>query len=439
MSARANKPETKPAAPEPGAPALSPAVLWTLIGTGFALRIVLAGISWGTTDTISFLHFALRIDAHGLIGTYRIDPLFNHPPIAGYWSYLAFVLAGRPELLEHDTVFAFVFRLPVIAADFASAMLVWRIALAHGAGTRTALTMAAMYAWNPCAILVTGYHGNTDAVYAMLSLLAVYLLQDRNRPFLGGLALGLAINIKLIPVLLIPPLALAARSRRELLLFIAGLAVMALPYLPPLLTEPAFARNVLAYKSQPDPWGILFFLRQIDPAGVNADGTLAPGHAATVYNRWGSWIILGCVTVWGVVARRYNERFDRYRVAAVTYALFLVLAPGFGIQYLIVLAPLLYATAPRFANLYGVLAGVFMLAAYFFYWDGLFPLSSLFDRAFPTPLALFGLMPWCVLLYFLVAVAPRARDAGSIALRYAPATLAITSASTAAGSSRRSK
>ena len=69
----------------------------------------------------------------------------------------------------------------------------------------------------PVRILVSGYHGNTDAVYAMLSLLAVYLLQDRNRPLLAGLALGLAINIKLIPVLLIPPLVLAAQSIREML------------------------------------------------------------------------------------------------------------------------------------------------------------------------------------------------------------------------------
>ena len=398
-------------APRPAAGvSLSTSALWALVAAGFVVRLVLSCISWGTTDTISFVHFAYRIEAHGLIATYRIEPLFNHPPIPGYWSYLAFALAGRS-----DALFPIVFRMPVIAADFASAMLVRKVALARGMSPRGALAMAAVYAWNPCAILVSGYHGNTDAVYAMLSLLAVYLLQDRGRPLLGGLALGLAINIKLIPVLLIPPMLLASHTRREALLFIAGLAVMAVPYLPPLVTEPAFARNVLAYKSQPDAWGLLFLLRQADPGGVNPDGTLAAGHPAAVYNRWGSWIILGCVILWGVVARRFADRFDRYRVAAVAYALFLVLAPGFGIQYLVVLAPMLYATTPRFANLYGVLAGIFLLAAYFFYWDGLFPLSSLFDRPFPQPLALFGMMPWCVLVFFLAAVLARSKARGGTA------------------------
>ncbi len=115
------------------------------------------------------------------------------------------------------------FRLPVIAADFASAMLIRKVMVARGASPRRGLAIAAMYAWNPCAILISGYHGNTDAAYAMLSLLAVYLLQDCRRPFFGGIALGLAINIKLIPVLLILPLALGTRSRKELVLFLAGL------------------------------------------------------------------------------------------------------------------------------------------------------------------------------------------------------------------------
>jgi hypothetical protein len=218
----------------------------------------------------------------------------------------------------------------------------------------------------------------------------------------------LAINVKLIPVLLVAPMMLASRSRRELLLFAAGLAVMALPFLPPLLMEPAFARDVLAYKSQPDPWGILFVLRQMFPDGVARDGSLAAHHPAAIYNRWGSWIIFACSIGWGIIARRLSARspgtLDRYQVAAVTYALFLVLAPGFGIQYLILLAPLLYVVAPKFATAYGVLSGVFLLAAYYLYWDGGLPLSSLFNQPFPTPLAVFGLMPWAVLIGFLVYI-----------------------------------
>jgi hypothetical protein len=325
-------------------------------------------------------------------------------PSAAMW--LALVAVGRSAF-----GFAVAYRIPIVLADFGSAMLLRRIALSRGASPRNALLLAAMYAWNPCALLVSGYHFNNDPAVAMFSLLGLYLLQDRGRPLLAGLAIGFAINIKLIPVLLLPALFLTARSRRELLLLIAGLAIMALPYLPPLLLEPNFKTHVLGYKSSPDPWGILLLLRLAFPAGVAPDGeVVAPDHPALFYNRWGTWIVLGCAVAWGFVARWAGLR-DRYRIAAVVYALFLVLASGFGVQYLILLAPLLYVTLPaRLANLYGVVCGTFQLAAYFVYWDGTFPISSMFNRPFPQGLALLGLVPWGLLILYLGYLGKKGRE-----------------------------
>ncbi len=378
--------------------------LWAIIGAGFALRLLLACTTWGTVDTMSYLKFAHRIEDLGLYEAYRGDPGYNHPPVPALLSYVALEAAGGSGF-----GFAVIYRIPIVLADFASAMLLWRIAVRRGAGSHAGLALAALYAWNPCAILVSGYHFNTDPVVAMLSLLALYLYQDRERPLLAGLVLGAAINVKLIPVLLIPALCLRLRPGRPLIQFLVGLAVMSVPYLVPLVSEPVFARNVLAYKSQPDPWGVLLFLRWLHPAGIDPLGEIVdPSHPAAVYNRWGSWIILGCAVAWAVLARRLGSRFDAYRVAAVIYALFLVLAPGFGVQYLVLIAPLLYiAGSRRLAQIYGLAAGAFQLAAYYYFWDGEFPISSLFNRAFPNELAVFGLAPWVVLVYFLLAVAPK--------------------------------
>lgn len=384
---------------------LSSRALWALVAAGFALRLLFACTTWGTGDTVSYIRFAYSFEKVGLFASYANDPLLNHPPLPVVMSWFALRVA------RHDGFgFAIVFRIAVVMADFASAMLLRHIFQSRGAGNRIALAVAAMYAWNPCAALVSGYHCNTDPVIAMLTLLAVYLLQDRGRPLLGGLALGLAINIKLIPVLLIPSLLLTSRSRREALLFIAGLAVMAIPFLPPLLKETAFRNHVLGYTSSPDPWGILLLLRLAFPAGIDPTSgeVVAPNHPAVLYNHWGRWVVIAGVIVWSVAARRAG-RFDRYRVAAVTYALLLVLAPGFGVQYLVLLAPLLYVTASaRFANVYGIASGAFLIAAYYYYWDGGWPISSMFSRPFPNPLVAFGLAPWGLLIWFLVAIAPRA-------------------------------
>ena len=395
---------------EPASDARAP--MWTRGLLALALAGVLATLgislsSWGTTDTLSFVRFAYGIDRDGLLATYRNDALLNHPPIPAYWCLAALWLSGKNAF-----AFAVIFRLPMIVAAGAGAFLVGRIARGRGASPQAAAALTAAAAWNPCVMLVSGYHCNTDPVYAALCLLAVYLLQDRGRPLLGGLALGLAINVKLIPVLLIVPLALAARSRRELARFVAGLAVMALPFVPPLLMEPAFARNVLAYRSQIENWGIPFLLDLLTPGNdIPGRGEPAEGAPATIYFRTGSAFLLGATLLWAVAAR-VAGRWDRYQVAAVTFALFLVLAPGFGVQYLVIVAPLLYAAArPALAHAYGLLAGAFLLAVYWLYWDGGFPLVSLVDLRFPRPLALLGLATWGLLVYFVATVILTPRDA----------------------------
>jgi hypothetical protein len=380
---------------------------------GFVLRVVISLCSWGTTDAVGFLRFGFLLRAKGLIAGYREDPQLNHPPIPPYWARLALgAIDPHDGAAEFEDTFWFapLFRTPMILSDVLAAWVLWRIWRGRGGSEAAAAGVVAMYAWNPVAILVSGYHGNTDSVYACLSLLAVYLLQDRGRAFWGGIALGAAINVKLIPVLLILPLALSLRRRQDLLRFIAGLAVCALPFVPPLvLATSAFWHNALAYKSLITLWGVQFFLLMPHPPTEAAPDKVSA--AARWYWEYGRYVLLAAVCAWAVIARvagrrgaegECEARWDRYAVAAMAYALFIVLAPGFGVQYLVVLVPLLYAVSPRFANVYGIVAGAFLLAAYDHYSDWTFPFSSLFDSMFPVYIGVIGLAPWALLVCFIV-------------------------------------
>ena len=370
----------------------SPLGRWliALIVLGVLARFAIAACSWGTTDIASFDRFGWSIFRDGLLATYRNDPLFNHPPIPGYWACLA-VWLTRPSVLA----FAFLFRVPMILADAGSAWLIWKIWRDRTA-TLGGLKVAAMYAWCPAAMLVSGYHGNTDPVYAFLCLLCVYLVETGS-PLPGGLALAAAINIKLIPVLLILPLLLSFRKRSDAARFMAGLATGVLPFLSPLvLAGGSFARNALAYNSSAVMWGVNFFLLYKTPAG----SPLPP--AARIYHDFGRYLLLALVTVWSIVARR-RPRLNRYEVAGVTFAIFLVLAPGFGVQYIVILLPLLFAVRSRLAAVYGLCAGLFLLSAYVIFWDGSFPVSSLFSVALPPAVGVVGLAPWTILVYYVLS------------------------------------
>src|SRR5262249_50684086 len=148
-------------------------------------------------------------------------------------------------------------------SDAIACALVYRISLDRTQSRDRAMLIAAAFAWCPISILLSSHHGNFDPLYAMLSLAALYIIDRHGRWFLGGLLLGAAINVKLIPVLLIPVMAAMCRSWRQLLYLAAGLALMAIPFVPVLIFAPAaFMRNVLHYHSIIDNWGVILFLRE---------------------------------------------------------------------------------------------------------------------------------------------------------------------------------
>lgn len=385
--------------------------LIALIVGGLLLRIALAAVSWGANDANLFGEFGFFITRDGLMATYRGDKLLNHPPIPAYWCAIAwrltvhFVSDGDRLYSEHNNWntpgpwFSAVFKIPVLLAECATVWLLYTL-WKQRQGTRRGLAVAAMYAWSLDAILVSGYHCNTDPIYAFFCLLSVYLAQDKRLHFWAGAALAAAINVKLTPVLLLPPLLLVYRDWRQAAWFLAGVALGVIPFLPVLyFAGHSFYENGIAYKSNLDRWGIPYLL-------------MLRGSGADVYYNRGRQLVLVLIGLWALTARLWRPstaprpaQTDRYEVAAVTFAIFLFFASGFGVQYTVMVLPLMFAVRPRLANLYGLLAGLFLLVVYWGHWTGRWPPDSQFHGYFPWPSPLWGLAAWGALgLYLVVAV-----------------------------------
>ncbi len=395
------KPPVRRVPPKRPAPVhASPRALVVLIGLGLLARVALAACSWGTNDATTFLRLGTEVSHWGLLTTYRKDYDLNHPPIPSYWAACVSRLTAA-----HPLAFSFVFKLPVILADAAVPFMLWKVLLPW-CGPRRALAVAALYAWCLDAILVSGYHCNTDPIYALLCLLCVWLMGDKGWCFWGGLTLGAAVNVKLTPILLAAPLLLNCPDLKRAFRFIAGLSLGAIPFLPILLGPPdvraGFCDNALAYRSYLERWGVGFFQSPETP-----HDTLPPNYDIHTPGAWyyfhGRYIVLFLVGAWSVASRLLG-RWDLYEVAAVTLAIFLIFAPGFGVQYTCMLLPLLFVLRPRMATLYGAVAGLFLLAVYFINWTGEFPFFSYFHSQFPTPSPWFGLAAWGILVAF-VAIA----------------------------------
>jgi hypothetical protein len=356
-----------------------------LVGmVGLALRFWLAGHSIGSDDVVGWLNHARLVRDHGVAYAFGHSEAYNHPPLMGYWAAAASALSH-----ERLRAFAFLIKLPGLLAELGTAVLLYLIWCARG-GVRWGALAVATYGWALCSILVSGFHGNTDAVYAFLSLLAAYYASEGRSSFKSGLALAAALNVKLLPLLLIPPLAASCRSRRELLRFLGGLSLATIPYLPFVFTVgPRMYENMLAYNSNQDNWGLVAFLNA--SYATAAFGPFAR-RVGEIYLPLARYLVLLGVAL--VSLRGWRRRQPTYELCALSSIVFLVLTAGFGVQYTILLVPLLCAVSLGRGAIYAFLAGIFIGSVYLYFRLPGTPWQSNFWSLFPRPCALLGILAW---------------------------------------------
>ena len=210
---------------------------------------------------------------------------------------------------------------------------------------------------SPVLFIISGFHGNTDPIFAMLTLLAVYLLADRNSPLLAGVSIALALRIKIVPVVALPALVVlaATRGRRHLVEFCSGFGVTFLvTWLPALLSQgQAVRHDVLGYAG----------------SGVSQWGLAQLGHWAG--DPWWAESVRGegrfvVVVLCAAVPAALVWRRPAMVAEAVGLALcgFLFLSPAFGTQYLVWALGAAYLLSFRWATVYNFGAGVVLVEVY---------------------------------------------------------------------------
>jgi hypothetical protein len=168
-----------------------------------------------------------------------------------------------------------------------------------------------------------------------------------------------------------------------------GLSLGVIPFVPVLIEAFAgFCRNALAYNSNHDNWGIPYFLRL-----MSLHPRFAPFAVPWLeaYGAIGRGLILLSVIATPLVFGP-TGRLSAWSLTALSLALFLVIAPGFGIQYLVYVAPALFAVSPWLGFRYACLSGLFTGAVYFSFWDGSVPYYTLFVTRFPAATIPFGIV-----------------------------------------------
>ena len=223
------------------------------LGIATLVKLVLAAVTIGTNDVTTWRAFANNAVlcgrcAYQFAGPYG-DP-FNHPPFIIHFLKLIGMSSAA--------WFPFWIRFPAIVADIATVLVVTR--LIPGISTRLILLLAL----NPVSILVSGFHGNTDPVMIFFLVLTVYLLKVKRINWAAA-AFGMAINIKVVPLLVAPAILIyiwRSKSAKSVVLFVSIAAVVVLALsLPYILGNPlAIVKATLGYRGLYGRWGISLML-----------------------------------------------------------------------------------------------------------------------------------------------------------------------------------
>lgn len=368
---------------------------------GVALRILLLVTTIGTTDSMHVAMWAFTVAKHGPAASYQLSPLINHPPLS------LSIMAASWDLAEAMSLQAFqTFRGFQVAADICTALLL----LLLGRRMAQGRTLTMLFLLTPAVIFISGFHCNSDPTMIAL-LVAAVLCMVSGLPAWSGVFLALSVNIKIVPLLLVPLFAMGAGP--SLLRF--GLAfggVLAAGILPSLVVAgPVMLRNIFLYAGYPGEWGIPAALLLTARTFPEAARSIIP--VAKFYSDHGKWfaaaaIVGACLAAWWPA--RSITRQQLASGVPLLLMMLLFLAPGFGLQYLLWPLPLLPLLVSRRAYL--VVAGV--VSAYLFYsytvWSGGFPWwFSDARQHFPgtRTYIVFGLITWLSLGVTAAVALPR--------------------------------
>ncbi len=331
-----------------------PVVVLTL-----GLRLAAGLASDAVTADLRLYQKVGRAVLEGEWNPYELPGLYPYPPLWVWIEAAAEWLARRLPTIG----FATLVKVPSVLAEAGIVWLLWR--WRDGQGRLAAL----LYALHPVSILVTGFHGQFDALPLFFVLLALHAFEEE-RYDRSALSLAAGILWKSFPVLLLPMFLMRLGDARRALRFaFLSTAPVLLALLPFVLDSlDAVRRELLGYSGIADfgwigavrgwKWLVTGILERSEPTYW---GVLPQAGEAMFLCAYGVLLVL-----W----RRGRLRLSLSAACLAVFVAFLALYGSLSAQYLLWVVPLGLLEWPRFKGpviLHAVFATIALVAFYLFF------------------------------------------------------------------------
>lgn len=147
-----------------------------LLLIGLFMRIYVALSIEGFTGDISLFRNWAQSAANDLFNFYKNTPNCDYPP---FYIYVLYAIGKIASIHNAAYYYTLLLKLPAIMADILSAYIIYRIAnkrFMPGVST----IISALYIFNPAVFINSSAWGQVDSFFALLIIVAIYLLSERN-------------------------------------------------------------------------------------------------------------------------------------------------------------------------------------------------------------------------------------------------------------------
>ena len=316
---------------------------WILIAAGLVVRVALAFATRGAGYDIESFEIVRRALAdhpqHVYAGVNEGFYRWPYPPAYFPWiglsGWLNDSVGGR---------FDGWIQLPAVLADAGIACVVCSLLRLRGLSERVQLGAVALVMFGPAFLLVSGYHGQIDSV-AILPAVAALLVWERGgerRALWAGLLIGLGGAVKIVPLVMVLPLLVRAKGRREAALLIGGASlVMALVLAPWVLADASGTLDSLKNRGFPGLGGISLILQPgLTDAALR--GTVPDNTDLTEWLNRNGWIV-PALALAAVAWLLWKRRPSPVVGALVVWLALMAMGVNFALQYAVWGLPFLLA------------------------------------------------------------------------------------------------
>jgi len=319
-------------------------LLFALLAVGLIGRLVLGFATAGHEFDIGTFQLVADVlkddplDLYTTLGQVQLGGItvsrWPYPPGSFPWALATDTLA-RGSGLPFDGL---IHLLPS-AMDVGLAWLVQEFLGRRGASERARLLAAALVVLGPSFWMISGYHGQIDAV-AILPAVAALIVWDRasadRRALYAGLLIGVGGAVKTVPLFMVLPLLPWVRSRREgaTLIGAAG-AVWLVPLAPWLLTDFSSVRDAMAYTGGPGLGGYPLLLQPELPVSILTQDFVGVEMSSLVRSVHEEARLIVLAGLGATAALLFRFRPPPVEGAVLMWLAFYVVSPAFFFQYLV--------------------------------------------------------------------------------------------------------